>query len=944
MLRMAAAQWRVRFRRTVALLGVIAVAVTAFVLLTAAARTSRLETLGTVQANLRPAYDILVRPAGRQLPLERERDLVQSGQLAGLGGGITLDQWRAMQAIDGVAVAAPVAVVGFAMRTVPVPIDVGAHLRPGAERQLLRVQPTWVTDRGLSRIPDGPAYVYATTGELRGPPDGSTADVLVGPEEIGADGRSVPVCGSGVTGTVSPLDVTARSSLTCLGGPGSTWTDTPGREQDTVVTLGWSVPLLVAAVDPAAEAELAGLDGAVTTGRYLTPEDGPTPRRADGAAYTGLPVLMAERAQVDAHLELEVQQLSAQDAELVRTEPSEAALRAGWQGRPGTPVDRRTVEVDTVYRELLAQMRGTPATTQTLFGDDPAAGARFLSQFWTVGPAHAAADGAGLAAAPRPQDPLLWGYGSDTGGSAKAVPMELADQGVRDVVVHRAAPGGPLVDGVVEMPMPGLDLVGTFDPALVDLGGALSAVPMDTYFTPGAPGADPASRTALGGRALQPNANIAALQSQPSLLLTTLSSLPSLLDPDVYTTRPDYPENRLDTGAPLSVVRIRLAGELGVDAVSRERVRVVAEEIAEATGLQVDITLGSSPTEVTVQNPAGAFGRPALALAEPWVQKGVATVLVTAADRKSVLLAGLVLAVCALAVVNATSAAVRSRRVELGVLACLGWSRRNLFSLLLTEIAGVGLAAGVLGLVASLSLAALLGLGVGPAHALLAVPAALALELLAGVPPVWRAARRDPAAAVLPPVAFGAGRPRSPGRVLTLALAQLSRAPGRVLLGAASLAIGVCALTLLLAITVAFHGTVTGTLLGEAVSLQASTVDHLAVAVIIVLGAVSVADVLYLNIQERAAELALLRAVGWTDASLRRLVTYEALGMGVAGGVVGAALGLAGAARFAGALTAATVWCAVAALAVGVAVAALSVVVPSTLLSRLPVAQLLAEE
>ncbi|MFD0823823.1 FtsX-like permease family protein, partial [Micromonospora zhanjiangensis] len=200
-----------------------------------------------------------------------------------------------------------------------------------------------------------------------------------------------------------------------------------------------------------------------------------------------------------------------------------------------------------------------------------------------------------------------------------------------------------------------------------------------------------------GGGRLEPNANVTGLLGQPPLLLTTMAALPRLLGAGRYRTEPDYPEYQLNGAAPISMVRVRLAGEVGIDPVSRERVRLVAQQIAERTGLQVDITLGSSPTPVTVHYPAGDYGRPELALAEPWVRKGVAAVLVRAADRKSVLLSALVLAVCALAVLNASSAATRARRTDLGVLACVGWRRRQLLLLLGTELAGIGLAAGAAG-------------------------------------------------------------------------------------------------------------------------------------------------------------------------------------------------------------------------------------------------------
>src|SRR5215510_11832229 len=104
MLRMAVAQWRVRARRSLALLSMIAVAVAGFTLLTAAAVTSRLDAVGTVTANYRPGHDI--------------------------------------QAMGEVSVAAPVAVIGYVMRTVPITVDLSDDLDPALRRQLLRVQPT----------------------------------------------------------------------------------------------------------------------------------------------------------------------------------------------------------------------------------------------------------------------------------------------------------------------------------------------------------------------------------------------------------------------------------------------------------------------------------------------------------------------------------------------------------------------------------------------------------------------------------------------------------------------------------------------------------------------------------------------------------------------------------------------------------------------------------
>lgn len=946
---MALSQWRVRLRRSLALLSMIAVAVAGFTLLTGAAVTSRLDTVGTVAANYRPVYDLVVRPKDAVLPLEQQHNLVQSGQLAGMRGGITTAQWREIQAVRGVSVAAPVAVIGYVMRTVPVTIDLSEELDPTAERQVLRVQPTWVTDAGLSRIPDGPAFIYVTRNRLDVVPNSELASGggLPPPEEVDADGQRVKICPA--TPSISeddwlqPTDLRARSSLTCVGGLGST--DREGKVMRPVVTLVWTVPFLMAAVDPDSEAALAGLDQAVTSGRYFSSAEKPTSHRLDGMQYpySKLPILIADRPQIDGALSIDVQRLNPGATDLVRTASDDQRLRAALRDESGTPVAQRSMSIDEPYRNMVDRMLH-PGQLGIEY-DLATANTMWLHSFWTVGPANTVQAADGLTAQPAPYDLKIWGKGADDGGSSRHVPMEFADTSVRGgVAIHRntARAYDPQAGGI-NMPDAAMGAVGTFDPAKVSLGSALSAVPMDTYFNPGADGADEASRQALGGQRLAPNANVTGLLSQPPLMLTTMASLPAIFDPGAYNTEPGYPEYQLNTDAPISVVRVRLAGDVGIDAVSRERVRVIAEEIAQRTGLQVDITLGSSPTAVTVHYPAGDYGRPDLAVTESWVQKGVAAVLVRAADRKSVLLSILVLAVCALAVLNANTAAIRARRTEFGILACLGWNRRQLAQLMFTEITGIGLAAGIAGTVLALAFAFAFGLNIVWSHTLLAIPAAVALALLAGGWPAWRAARPDPGETIRPAVLGIAARRRAPRRVATLALANLARTPGRTLLGAMSLMIGVAALTVLLAITFAFRGAVTGTLLGDAVTLQARTVDYIAVTVTIVLGIVSVADVLYLNISERAAEFALFGAVGWTDAVLNRLVVIEAIGMGVIGGTLGAAAGLGAAAAFAGGITTPIVWCAVAALAFGVAVSAVSVVVPVAMLRRLPTAQLLAE-
>ena len=110
----------------------ILVASVSFSLLTAATSTSTAQVQGTVAQNLRPAYDILVRPPGSTTPLEASKGLVRDNYLSGIFGGITLQQYAQIQKIPSVRLAAPIAMIGYVLQDVQIPIDVTNVLTPAA--------------------------------------------------------------------------------------------------------------------------------------------------------------------------------------------------------------------------------------------------------------------------------------------------------------------------------------------------------------------------------------------------------------------------------------------------------------------------------------------------------------------------------------------------------------------------------------------------------------------------------------------------------------------------------------------------------------------------------------------------------------------------------------------------------------------------------------------
>lgn len=880
----------------------VALATMGFALLTATASTSTLNVVGTVDAANRPVYDILVRPSGSQLDAETRGGLVQPGCLSGIYGGITLDQWRKIQAIPGVGVAAPVAMIGYATPSVPMSINLSRYV--GAGRQVLRVELTWISDRGLTEVAGQPTqYVYSTDRPLEG---GEYALA-----EIGDDGRAQPVCRDNRP-RVGPLETLLRC--------GSSSSTPPVR-------FGWTFPYLVAAVDPIQEAKLAGLDQAVVSGRYFDASDRPATRTAPvpgstarDATWTEIPVLIAARAQVDRELRYRVVRLPASAAETIAHGGTVDQLG----GVPGEVIATGTLDSADAYSRLLGRFEEATNVTD-----------RSLPEYFSTGPVtyRPSADGALAPGEVAVDRSAVWDYARSGAEAGADMPEEAADPLFRPVEPHRAIAD----DSSPQRNSPLLSAVGRFDVAELPAWNELSAVPMETYFSAGASPADDNARRATGGRNLLPSANIGGFLGQAPSMLTTLDSLPILLGSDRFS---GVDPSR--SAAPLSVVRVRLPGDLGLDDISREKIRVVAEEIAHRTGLAVDIMVGSSPTSVPVMLPAGTHGRPALALTQSWAKKGVAATIIDAVDRKSVLLFSLILGVCTLFVANATAASVRSRRYEFAVLACLGWRRRTLYRRIVTESAAYGVIASLAGAALTLPTAALLHMNVNLIWLLVVVPVATVLTVMAALGPARQAGRSDPAGAIRPPVVVPRRSP-APRTVVGLAVANLLRSPGRTLLGAASLAIGVCSLTFLTAISRAFEGAVVGSLLGDAVSVQARAGDFIAATATLVLGTCAVADVVFVSVRERGVEFATLRAVGWRERDLARAIGYETVLIGVIGAVSGLVIGLAILAALAGTLPAQAVPKAMVVGLGGVVLAGLAAAVPVAAVSRLSTMRLLSE-
>lgn len=864
-------QFRFRRRRAVALGSAILVAATSFVLLTSAAQTSSLQVHGSVKSAFRPAYDILVRPQRSKTTLERDTGLVRPNYLSGIFGGITRQQYTNIKHVRGVDVAAPIANIGFTLPSSYVSVDLDPLVNADPV-QLYRVEYDYVGDRGQSHYPGGTAYVYYT---LR---NRFLTDVTRGFREVvgGRELRTGNGLWQGKPYKVGPFAPQVWPEVFSKRSPGE-GTDHPfsygQRYPVGKVTSTASVyfPMLVAAIDPAQESRLLNLDQAVVAGRYLRESE----RAVTARHGRNVPVLASERTYLGEQIVATVSRLRIPKKVAVPEILADSRAYGFLTHLKGKALKTVTVLPKTTYDRLLS----TPNVGGLETGVLPS------FSFWTPSNVrYVQSTGNVLQPVPVRNPISIWQTPIQSGnGGYWPAPGSNRDMQFRRLTEHV---GDNHFSGNMIYNTPNVKVVGRYDPTKLPNFSPLSQVPLETYHPPLLEPADTASKDALKGKSLLPTQNLGDYIQQPPLLLTTLEGAQAFYNPRSFS------KVRGKAAAPISVIRVRVNGVKGPDPLSLERIKVVAQKIHDETGLDVDITAGSSPHPLLVSLPAGKFGRPKLLLREGWSKKGVSVSFLRALDRKDALLFGLILVICGFFLGNGALAAVRARRGEIGVLRTLGWPGRVIFAAILSELALVGLLAGVAGVGLALGLVALLDLHLALWRALLVLPLALLLALVAGLLPALLASRGQPLDALRPPVAIRSrlGDVRS---LLALAFVNLRRLPARTLLGAAGLFVGVAALTVLVGIERGFRGTLVGTVLGNAISVQVRGADFVAVALTIVLAGLSVADVLYLNLRERSAELATLRAVGWGDRQIATVIVLEGLGLGLLGSLAGAIAGLA---------------------------------------------------
>lgn len=799
----------------------------------------------------RTTYDILVRPAGSVTDIERRYGLVRPNHLLETAGGISLEQYQRIREIPGVEVAAPIGVVGYLDKVPPVlmildPLPEGIYL----------VEASSVVDDGHRLLGAQARPYYAiyveSIGRWRMVPD---RDRYFG-------------MGIGIAG----------------------WADVWGFDVWLPNFTDW---ILLVAIDPEQEALLMHLDEQVISGSYLP--YGETTEAVPGA-FPILPVLLNRHDYVWSEEHVRLSRLLLPSDQI----PSPEELRSlggveYLRTRPRVVAWERTLRLREGVRDALTpsmEVRGeTERSSSVAFGE-------FLSDVRLLSRAtyRVVAD---FPSSIGQQEIVLEAVPIGTTGGMQVTafdqPSGLALQ-VWDTPLEASFRRRELWREVGFVPQ----VVGVFDvdPAIALAGASPNQVPLETYYPPlvtlrydedGRPVVPPAT--------LRPTLNDEGYLLSPPEAFTTLEAAARLVTEACveWTLEEGWSLRTQPVSCPpreglISAIRVRVAGITDIGPAAQARIERVAQEIVEATGLHVDIMVGSSPRRILVRVP-GYGDSPGLGYVEElWVQKGVTTNITTGLNLADRLMFGVMLAACSVSLFVAVFASVLGRMGEYGILHAVGWGWRALLRFVLGEAMSLGLLSGIIGVLLGLAGSFLLGKSIAVETAVLFPLITMSLFTAAAILPARSAWRLPPAAAIRRGETAQSRRLLRASSVLGLAAAGMLRRPSRTLATAATTVLAAGMLVFVRLVTLGLDGSLYGTLLGEWVRTEIRPYHEAMVMLALFTSGVAVGQVMALNLRERRGEIGLLRAVGWRRSTLLVVFLFEGTLFGLLGGAVGTAL------------------------------------------------------
>ncbi len=836
----------------------------ALILLSATTQTTLVRANQIISQNWRPTYDLAVLPPQAKVPTDQR---IPSDLLTGYGGGISIQQYKQIQNLAGIEVAAPIAYVGYVQMPVP-QIYFSDHSFPTGYYQLDWTLTAFNGQRHIVELQERD-LIYIIFGSDSTTPAKDTSSTSSQPPDVLAV----------FDGQINEEIVETGNSPAPMS-PNGTGT------------------FLLAGIDPTAENQLVHLNKSISAGRMLAEQDTVhLDSRIPGNPYYY--ASLHKTIPTDAIPMLIHRQLSGQ----IMLSATLTLLYHGSMtadqilAKGGISYLQQRLDKQIMFTGTVPLVQNDPQrfsghgllwnghTWQNYLpsssnGLEPYYGLDFSTASAPAGLAYThmtAPDGSAAY--------VLVPKGTQVGeGTFRTLtPLQTVKSTSTDIQQN---PGGPDV-------FYNYEAVGEFtDNGLVaQINNPLNWLPENTYATPPVVLRYDAQGRPVTPTTLLPTTNPAGLIVQPPLALTTISAARELVGEHC-----------------ISAIRVRVAGVVTPNQESWKHIQSVAQEIRLQTGLQVVVTLGSSPQPTLVYVPgvhAGTLGTdhpiaPVGWVEERWIHIGVGLTYLSQLGATRLLLLGAVLAVCLGYLTVAFSTLVSSQRRDFAVLSMLGWRPWQPILLFLIQSLILAIGGGIVGLGLALLMATFLGVVPLWFVVIWTIPLMLAFALISILYPLRQIWLVHPAELLRAGSSVSTGKTNLLGSrfegmfmpIGTLVLRNLGSSRIRALIAVLSLFFSALLLMIMFNGVLALRQALQGTLLGDYVLFQTAVPQIAGCGIAMVLTFLSVAELLLQQVRERQKEIGLLQAVGWRPWTIQRLFVQEGLFLSIIGTVPGVLVSL----------------------------------------------------
>ncbi|MDN3450348.1 M1 family aminopeptidase [Planococcus sp. APC 3906] len=756
-----------------------------------------------LQKRWKSSYHIVVRPQGSRSVTE-ELNLLEPNYLSGLEGGISLQQYEQIKAMAKVEIAAPIAMIGS--NTNYVDLENPAITEPG----IYRMKMTEETNTG-AQIEVDETSVYVTAGAWQ--PGGEVA----------------------IDYGISP----------------------------GIPNLSYGTSIMIAGIDPEAEAAMAGLDQAIIpseSSRYFDEEDTfSATGEVMGVPEYRIPVLISNQDFVNAKITYRFEKLDIpfdKDQQAIAEDILAKGKEKYLDTLKGTPVKEFTYQTTDVHEKLIKKVLN-PSDDGIMTVPD---------QAWIA-----------LKPSTVNYSPVTSPFSERWPYAYEVQPFELPEDSPW-AIKNMYRQFNPYSVDSSAWPKLRLDFVGVFDPQNLRISkDPLTELPMETYFPAKAQWVMDAEEVPVNPPAdMKPTNDDYGFLTKPPLVLTTLEAAAQILGE-----------------TPISAIRVNVKGVELMDAESEKALQDVAAEIEQKTGLITDITLGSSPQLALTHLPSLGEEEGLGWVQQPWIKIGSS---ISIFKEAKIGLSGVIASVILVAVVYVFASSIImlvARKKEFAVLLALGWRPSQLSKLLFWE-------ATILGMLVALISWFILGLffvsgsvDTSASRVFLIGLSGLAIYWLGSLIPIALIRRIQPFESMRSgEVSHRAKRFVRSESVIGMSFNNLFSQWQRSVLSVLAIAVPTSLFIFFLFVTFRLKGVLYATWLGEFVALEVGTMHYVAMGVALLIAILTTTEIMWQNVSERQSQIAVLKATGWQNNSVRMLVLWEGILTGLAGGVIGIAISL----------------------------------------------------